>query len=215
MKKVLIGIGIILFVLFVYTALSKKSPSQTTDKPSSQTANTQPTQTQENSTRPAPPAGFSWKECHDSESAFLIPDGWYFKQEETQDTEACFITKEEIKNGGIFHTGLTVNIVRNLPEKLKVQPSAYANALIDALKKKYSVGKVNTTGEGTPFYITSVPTYIQSPNGEKINTLQMFIANDSTGTIYIVSYESPEASWEEDWKIGEKILQSLALNANY
>jgi hypothetical protein len=216
MKKIYIAIGVIFLLVIIYTTLTNKSSTKTPAKSTnSQQKPTIVKKIQEFSGRPTPPAGFSWKNCHDSGTGFLLPDGWFYKEESTADTKACFITKEEIKPGEMFQTGLTVNMIRNVPAKLKVKPSIYSDKLIGELQKKYKVGKINTAGQGTPFDIVSIPTYIEGTNGEKISTLQMFIANDTTGTLYVISYEAPESKWDEDWKIGEKILQYLALNANY
>src|ERR1700739_1579271 len=61
---------------------------------------------------PTPPAGFTWQEIPELKTAFLKPDGWFFKREEQKGTLAYFITKENIDKDGRFQTGLTVNVFR-------------------------------------------------------------------------------------------------------
>lgn len=59
---------------------------------------------------PAPPAGFSWKEVPEIKAAFLMPNGWHFKQAVQGETLGLFITQENIDERGRFTTGLTINV---------------------------------------------------------------------------------------------------------
>ena len=61
---------------------------------------------------PPPPSGFTWQEIPELKAAFLRPNGWFFKREESKGTLAYFITKENIEAGGEFQTGLTINVFR-------------------------------------------------------------------------------------------------------
>ena len=36
---------------------------------------------------------------------------------------------------------------------------------------------------------------------------KVFISNDKTGSLYIVSFEAPKSDWDEAWKIGETMLK--------
>jgi hypothetical protein len=39
----------------------------------------------------------------------------------------------------------------------------------------------------------------------------LIIANDRTGTVYVVLFEAPEEEWKKAWKIGEPILKQLII----
>jgi hypothetical protein len=63
---------------------------------------------------PAPaPAGFAWKNVASIKAAFLVPDGWFFKEELRKDVRGIFISKESIDQSGKFQTGLTINVFPN------------------------------------------------------------------------------------------------------
>jgi hypothetical protein len=47
--------------------------------------------------------------------------------------------------------------------------------------------------------------------GSPVIVQNLVIANDHTGTVYVVLYEAPEAEWEKAWKIGEPILKELII----
>jgi len=38
------------------------------------------------------------------------------------------------------------------------------------------------------------------------------VANDKTGTLFLVVFEAPTASWEEAWKTGESIFKKMLLD---
>jgi hypothetical protein len=59
---------------------------------------------------PPPAPGFTWQEIPELKAAFLRPNGWFFKREESKGTLAYFITKENIEVSGEFQTGLTINV---------------------------------------------------------------------------------------------------------
>jgi len=45
----------------------------------------------------------------------------------------------------------------------------------------------------------------------RIHTLM--IANDKTGTLYVVLFEAPKDRWDEEWKLGHPIVKQLMLDA--
>ena len=38
------------------------------------------------------------------------------------------------------------------------------------------------------------------------------VVNDKTGSVYLVIFEAPEASWAKAWAIGQPILAKLGLD---
>lgn len=49
-------------------------------------------------------------------------------------------------------------------------------------------------------------------NGDFV-TYMLAIANDTTGTVYLVTYESPVETWQEAWRIGEPIIQRIVIDS--
>jgi hypothetical protein len=43
----------------------------------------------------------------------------------------------------------------------------------------------------------------------------MATGNDRTGTVFLVTFESPEAEWDEAWKIGQALLKSLTFDEKF
>jgi len=143
---------------------------------------------------PAPPPGFTWQEIPELKAALLRPGGWFFKKEEQKGTLAYFITKEDISETGEFQTGLTVNVF-HLKKDSAVDRGQNLIEQIAATKhgEKFSreVGPFKEYGclyKDTDATGTSV-----------VHTLA--VANPKTNTLYLFIFESPQASWDEAWKL--------------
>jgi len=154
---------------------------------------------------PTPPEGFSWQEIPELKAAFLKPAGWHFKREEQKGTLAYFITKENIEKTGEFQTGLTVNVFKNR-KKSAVEQARDIVDRIAADKHGEKWGK-----DVGPFREFGCRTKDTDASGTIImQTLS--VANPKTNTLYLFIFESPESDWEKAWKIGEKIMDQLALD---
>lgn len=156
---------------------------------------------------PAAPDGFTWKRIESVKASFLMPDGWYFREEEKNGTRAFFITREKIEEGGEFETGLTVNV-----QRLKKDPApdkaAQALALMiegHELLEGWKRGEGALESFGARIRIREKG---QPPLVEQIVT----IGNRKTNTLYILFFESPEATWPEAWKKGELMLREFLLD---
>ncbi|MBN1550544.1 hypothetical protein JW979_03700 [bacterium] len=158
---------------------------------------------------PPAPSGYSWKVILNDKSALLIPDGWFFKHETKAGTEAFFVTKEDINLNGVFKTGLTLNILKNIDAKSSMPPSVYAMKLMSEICSSNTVIK-SSSGDNGPF-----KTFLFQVNSKNDNeTLiihHVLAANDATGTLWLYIFEAPEEQWKEAWKTGEVMLNILAL----
>ena len=155
---------------------------------------------------PAPPDNYSWKWCEDIKSAFLMPKGWHFKQMTKKGTYCCFIIKEDIDKLGKFDTGLTVNVIKDIPSKSKMSPSQYAQEYVKQAEASKKVLNKWTTVMG-PFKAYGC---LYASKGTMIHNL--LIANDKTGSMYFVIFEAPEKEWKDAWKIGEPIMKKLLID---
>lgn len=170
------------------------------------------------------PEGFEWTLCHGGFLAIRKPKNWFFKEEgpSKNGTLACFVTKEDFSNNKEFETGFTINIIRGMLEKAKVLPSVYAKNFIAKMAKetkekgeKIDLFRVNENKQLKGFILRTTRTLLNNKNEPKLTTVHNFVvANDQTGTIYIALFESPTESWDDAWKIGEKITEQLGILGN-
>jgi len=155
---------------------------------------------------PPAPDGFTWQEVPDIKAAVLKPQGWFFKREQQKDTRAYFITNENIDQGGDFKTGLSVNVFRKLK---KSKATDQAKSMIANLVDKYHVEPFERkTGS---FYELGCELKDTDESGT-IVMRELAVANEKTNTLYLFIFESPEAEWNAASKVGEQIMDKLALD---
>src|ERR1700752_3703439 len=71
---------------------------------------------------PKAPQGFGWHEVPAIHAAFLVPQGWHFREQRDGDTLAIFITQEAFTPPEKFEVGVTINVFRNdqnAPDRVK------------------------------------------------------------------------------------------------
>jgi len=160
---------------------------------------------------PKAPEGYTWVTAKPMKGTFLLPKGWNFLEEQQGDTAACFITKEKITSSTGFDTGVSINLLKNIPAKLKMSPSQYAQRLIDILGQKNETIKKVTNKVG-PFEHQAIEFINRDTSGHSIHIWQIIIANDKTGSAYIVTAESPDKLWVQNWPALEKITSLLGVD---
>jgi hypothetical protein len=157
---------------------------------------------------PPAPDGFSWERLPVIRATVLRPKGWFFKHEGNKATQAYFVTKESIEKGGKYETGLTIQAMRM---RKGVKPSQFAEKYAETIVKSGQVDVEKTwKAEGGPFQTlgSRYVTHGDPPHHQQ----SLLIANDKTGTLYIILFESPQSQWDEAWKLGQPMLKQLLLD---
>lgn len=158
------------------------------------------------------PNGFKWSNCGPKETNFLLPDNWFLKIEKTSQIYAVFISKEKIINNENFLTGLTVNAITNVNTISKLKPTEYSKKFI--VNFLSSIRKHNGKLYKEPqSYINGDFTIYQFDSRDDITVMfHILLANDKKDILYIVFFEAPVHSWENDWKIGKTIIDNMIID---
>ncbi len=156
----------------------------------------------------------TWYTCQNMQTRLLKPAGWYTKEESQDGTQACFITKERITSSSGFTTGLSINAVTDVAKKTGVPAKQYARDLIyayDDLKTEgqlTDVGAVKPMGNGNPF-----AGYAREASLNNHHFYYLNMVNTQTDTLYIISFEGVDPTWDQDWtNFGTEILSKIGLN---
>ena len=158
----------------------------------------------------APPQGYSWVNCPEIKGAFLLPDGWNFKSGKQGDTFGFFLTKEKIEEDGDFTTGMTVNVIPDIPIKKSSSPFNFALQLRESARQS---SKFSKEWEKDMGHFKSVGfVYSKKDATGSFTVHNLFIANNQTGTLYLVLFEAPASEWQQIWKIAEPMLQYLYID---
>lgn len=165
------------------------------------------------------PDGFSVQKINGYPLSVLVPDDWYFLQEEKQGVDAFFVTKESIETFGRFTTGLTVNIVQQDIQSIDVDASASAyvdaQASAETTTKIVVSDKVQSDDGSLHLYILIIEATLPVNPNDPIpapdkTLLYQAIADLKTGLIYLMIFESPRETWDEEFKNnGSKLIYSM------
>lgn len=167
---------------------------------------------------PAPPAGFSWQLYKNA--VFLKPAGWH--EREAQPVTGAFpiatyaTSPESFSENRQFEMGLTVQVISGTQrlrgiEAKKAVP-LFLKPILDSHKKE-EVLMLDLKSSGD--YDRIVFRYRDAPPGLKPVIVHKFIlANNVTDSMHIFTFESPEATWNENWaKYGTPVISQLQVVA--
>ena len=162
--------------------------------------------------RPVPlraPAGFTWKEIGSIKAAFLVPNGWHFREEEKPGAHDFFISELDNAKGGEFRTGLTVHV-----QTLKTESAPKrAATLLVTLTRDNQVQKTWQSQEG-PLQLFGARMRVATEQPPSIEQV-LVIGNGRTNALYLIIFESPEPLWTEAWKKGEVMLKDFRLDDDF
>jgi hypothetical protein len=159
---------------------------------------------------PTAPDGFSWSNCPSMKGFFLLPKGWNFLEEQKEDTSACFISKEKINGNAGFKTGISINLLRKIPQKTSRKPSVFAQQFLLVIEKKYKPIKKLSDVKGPFTYL--VMEYIKDDSSPQTHVWNMLISNDKTGSVHLVTAESPSSLWTQNWPMLNMIVSMLGID---
>ena len=162
---------------------------------------------------PDPPEGFTWQILPEIKAAFLLPNGWHYRAEDRSGTQAYFLTQQDIATDGAFTTGLSINAVKDLPERANMSAVQYAEAHA-GLVPEMPGAEVQRTWGGVqgPLHSFGVRYRSSRPDGSAVVLHQVNVGNEETGTLYVLLFEAPEAEWETAWESGERVMSFYMLD---
>ena len=159
---------------------------------------------------PPAPAGFAWKKIDSVKASFLVPKGWFFKEDEPKDgTRAFFISQEDISTGGLFETGLTVNVFSLKKDKAQERALAHLAALAQT-----PGNELQEAWEFQEGVLKGVGGRIRRVDKDYAPLIMhvLAIGNSATNTLYVIMFESPEATWDKAWVKGEQMMKVFLLD---
>ena len=159
-------------------------------------------------TLPPAPAGFTWFTSTNGAGTFLRPDGWFAKEETHGDTQAVFITKTSIADGGNFDIGFTVNAFEHVSRGGKT-PSATATSLIARLATR---GRVLLTDvvKGNALDM-NVVRIVDTARGAAVVIHYLTIGDDAKDRVWLIFFEAPQAEWGANYPLGRAMLNAFGL----
>jgi len=165
---------------------------------------------------PKAPEGYKWERFLEVQSAFLCPTNWHRIEKASASTHTYALSKEPVKTNGLFETGLTLQVVKGLQKKTGVVPSLTASKMGEAVLRSKDNKKLDMKDVSSgPFKAFFIRYRNAPPVTKPIVIHQVYISNDKKDTLFIVTFEAPEKSWDEAWKIGEPMVKMFLIDDEY
>jgi hypothetical protein len=165
---------------------------------------------------PKAPDGYMWERFSEIQSAFLCPTGWHRFDKAGLSSHTYVISKESVATNGVFETGLTMQAIKSLQKKKGMPPSVLAIQMAQGILGQRENKKLSTQDVSSGPFRAFFIRYRNAPEVAKpIVIHQVFIANDKKDTLFIVTFEAPEKSWDEAWRIGEPMVKKFLIDDEY
>ena len=165
---------------------------------------------------PPAPEGFDWlvyKNC-----ALLCPAGWNQKirpEDPAKNLTGSFALSPAVfSENKYFDHGFTVQIHTDVKKRFGAEASPSLQGFIQPVAAKVKKEDLLLFKEGTAAGgATRILRYIDAPPGlTPLVIHRYFVADDAKDVIYVFTYESPQATWDENWKTyGTPIVARLSI----
>jgi hypothetical protein len=168
---------------------------------------------------PAPPPGFAWKLFKNV--IFLKPDKWNERERTDHVMDIPFATYatslEKFSEKKPFEMGLTLEFISGSERITKIEvknlPLALIKPLLDTHKKEDIL--LFEQGSQGGFKTTFFRYRDALPGLKPVIIHKFFLANGSTDIVNVITFESPEETWEENWRTyGTPIISKLNVLPN-
>lgn len=156
---------------------------------------------------PSPPDGFEWQLYKNA--VFLKPTKWNEGEKNSSSggipITVYAISPEKFSESKQFEMGLTVQIISGSKRIRGIEANKmallYLKPFLDAHKKEdVLILDRNTKGDFERTFFR----YRDAPPGLRPIIVHKFIlANDSTDSVHVFTFESPADFWEENWSKSE------------
>lgn len=142
-----------------------------------------------------------------------LPEGWFIKEDANDGTFVYQITREKVESeNDPFTAGLILSVTTKVPDRASLKPSEYATELLSSTQED-GTGELKKTTDGA-WQIFRTDYQIDADAGG-IHMANYAKANDATGTIYFVTWQSPVSEEDKLAPIREAVLSSLKFDPSF
>jgi len=146
-------------------------------------------------------------------ASLQLPQGWFLKEDANDGTYVYQITREKVETeNDPFTAGLILSVTTKVPDRASMKPSEYAAELLSSTQEDGG-GELKKSTDG-PWQIFRTDYQIDADTGA-IHMANYAKANDQTGTIYFVTWQSPVSEEEKLAPIREAVLSSFKFDPSF
>jgi hypothetical protein len=143
--------------------------------------------------------------------AITLPKDWYVKVDKEDDVVVYQFSREKPTEAG-FTTGLILTVTPKVKERTEMSPSQYGIEMLSATLDEGAPG-IEPVKDG-PIQSFRASHQVEGENGA-IEMINIARANDGTGTLYFLTWQSPVSESDSLKELRERILSSLRLDPGF
>jgi len=162
---------------------------------------------------PEIPSGYKWKVLPESKLAVIIPDEWFF-QEENFGIKEIYITKEKIDNYRKFSTGLRFQIFENFKDSSDAKRYSVdlLNYYMDLdAEKEVLAAWDEQTNSYTAYHRIIKAGFPFNTHAREYETVQISTIQ-ADNRVYLSIFQSPTELWEQNLKDYGILLDYIIIN---
>lgn len=144
-------------------------------------------------------------------ASIALPKDWFVHQEKDEDVVIYQFSREN-PGEGVLTAGLILTVTPKVLERTAMKPSQYGIEMLSAMGDE-DAPKIQPVTEGP--IETSRVVHLSKDESGAIQTVNIAKANDTSGTLYFLTWQAPAAEEESLKDLREKILSSLKIDPTF
>lgn len=161
------------------------------------------------------PAGFEWQRLTEVRGSVLRPVVWHFNHRAEGDELDYYVSREPAGADGDFDTGLSIKVFTDVPDRTGLPLTDYARGLVSEASGGLEIIDGPWDTAAAPYVTHGALVRATDPGKGEFNAHMAAMANEETGTVYLIRFEGPAASWDTIWPMGELMLDKLTLDSGF
>jgi hypothetical protein len=167
--------------------------------------------------QPELPPGYSWQRLEEVMAAFPKPDRWFFRYDRVRGGHYYYISREPCEGDDQFETGLSINVLPSLSERLGVSPEdIIIEMLIDktmeAIDQPYIINDPPFITMRAFMKSSGVPNRATGNVAPDLRYYRDVTVNTQTRTGYLMTFETPPDLWDQDQEIARVMVDRRILH---
>jgi hypothetical protein len=163
---------------------------------------------------PEPPDGYIWHRIEELQAAVITPPDWKRYAKDGPNSRVVAFSPQPLDQNNQFDTGLTTRLIWHPQLSAGTEAKAMNEVLASIVRGIESNKADNKVLRGTVEDRAGKKMLIVRHRNAPANLPPIVvhtvaIGDPATGLVYEFIFESPESSWEDNWKIAEPIFRRI------
>ena len=154
--------------------------------------------------------GMEWKKLDELGVAVQIPLSWHPNVKRGAQFRTVAFSPKPLDANGAFEVGFTASLLWD--KQGNTDPVRLLHELFQGIKANPKNTVIRDSFQESNGRGSVIVRYRNASEGEAPTIVhKMLVADRGDRVVWVFTFESPEAEWEEQWKMGERILGRVYL----